>query len=171
MELCGLSKGLWMGLQFGEPGLHRDKEPAVGKPPPAPDMPSGTTRQLWHIKRSVGEGEIQPCCVPAAVRGDTSEMNLAQCIFCSSRRSRAATDTYRKKANTMKTLQTKAFHGSTDIYNRLIASCSGAWSLVPLAKCDVWDRVKPRPPLQRCLVILPLLGNICIAKPMCVSLM
>lgn len=81
-----------VGLQFDVPGLHQD-EPAMGKPLAAPDVPAGTAQQLRHIKHSVGEGEIQPRCMPAAVRGDTSEMNLAQCIIYSSRQSRAATDT------------------------------------------------------------------------------
>lgn len=171
VERHGLSKRMWTGLQFSRPGLHRDEEPAVGKPLPAPDVLAGTARQLWCIKCSVGEGEIQPCCTPAVVRGDTSGMNLAQSIFYSSRCSRAATDTYGKKANTMKTPQTKAFHGSTDTYNWLVASCFGDQSLVPLAKCDVSVRVKPQPPLQRYSGILPLLGNNWIAKHMWVSLM
>jgi len=101
-----------------------------------------------YILAQVGRAAVETVyasCMPAAVRADTSEVNLTQHFFYSSRLSRAATDTYGKRENTMKTHQTKAFRWNTDPHNGLVARCFGDWSLMPLAEYDVWDRVKPQP--------------------------
>lgn len=102
MELRVLSECVWVGLSFSRHGLHQDEEPTVGKPLLAPDVLAGTTWQLRCIECGFEEGEIQPCRMPVAVRGGVSGMNLAQCIFYSSRLSRAATDTYGKNSTEKK---------------------------------------------------------------------
>lgn len=81
----------------------------MGKPLLSPDVLAGNTWQLRCIECVVEEGEIQPCCMPAAVGGDISEINLAQCIFDSSTFFRAATDTYGKKGKSYEKSTEKSY--------------------------------------------------------------
>lgn len=112
VELCGLSKRMCCSL------ADSDCTKTRSTPWESPCLLQTCRQALlgsWGALSTVlRRGKIQPCCMPAVVRGDTSETNLAQCIFYSSRCSRAATDIHGKKANTVKTPQTKAFHETTD---------------------------------------------------------
>lgn len=112
VELCGLSKHRCCSLA--------DSDCTKTRSPP---WESPCLLQTWRqallgscgaLSAALRRGKIQPCWMPAVVRGDTSETNLAQCIFIHPDAPELLLIFMEKKANTVKTPQTKAFHETTD---------------------------------------------------------